>query len=68
MIVFEAIRAAAADGELHAEELAVINRFARALGIGAAVVTQLVDLHEEEARLMQRRIETLWPDSSPLHG
>ena len=67
MIVFEAIRAAAADGELHPDELTVINRFARALGIEASVVTQLVQLHEDEAKLMQRRIETLWPESSPLH-
>ena len=67
MIVFEAIRAAAADGELHDGEVAVIKRFARAIGVEESVVSSLVQLHEEETQLLQRRLALLWPESSPLH-
>ena len=67
MIVFEAIRAAAADGELHEQELAVITRLAQAIGVDASIVPVLVELHEQETALLRRRITTLWPESSPLH-
>ena len=67
MIVFEAIRASAADGELHAEEIAVITRLARAIGVDESVVSTLVQQHQDEVALMQRRIQTLWPEASPLH-
>ncbi len=67
MIVFEAIRAAAADGELHTKEVEMITRLAGAIGVDASIVPTLVRLHEDETALMKRRIETLWPESSPLH-
>ncbi len=66
--IYEAIRACSADGELHPSEVRAIEGAASKLGIAAATVRDLVELHHEEQFLRAKRLRKLFPDGAPFQG
>ncbi|MEQ9550621.1 MAG: hypothetical protein RIM23_13510 [Coleofasciculus sp. G3-WIS-01] len=64
-VVYQAIKASAADGELNEPELDKISQMAELLGVTSEVVEQLVELHKEEEQLRQKRIKLLYPNGTP---
>ena len=64
-VVYQAIKASAADGELSEPEQEKISQMAELLGVTSEVVEQLVELHEEEEKLRQKRIKLLYPNGTP---
>lgn len=60
-LVYHAIRAAYADGDLSVGERAAIQRMAGQLDVPAEVVDQLLSFHEAERRMKARRMELLLP-------
>jgi len=63
-IVYDAIRAASADG-LDDAEKAAISRVAEALGVGGEELEGLHELVEKENELRQERIRLLFPNGHP---
>jgi uncharacterized membrane protein YebE (DUF533 family) len=61
-LVGDAIRACAADGELHPDELASIRRMNGLLGQDPELVNRWLDYHWDEERLLRRRAEVIWAD------
>lgn len=64
-IVYQAIKASAADGEYSEQEHEKICQMAKLLGVTADVVEQLVELHKEEEQLRSKRIKLIFPNGSP---
>ncbi|MFP5274775.1 TerB family tellurite resistance protein [Coleofasciculus sp.] len=64
-VVYQAIQASAADGELSEPEQNKISQMAELLGVTSEVVQQLVELHKEEEQLRQKRIKLLYPNGTP---
>ena len=64
-VVYQAIKASAADGELSQPEQDKICKMAELLGVTSEVVEQLVELHNEEEQLRQKRIKLLYPNGTP---
>ncbi|GAB1542559.1 hypothetical protein NUACC21_52330 [Scytonema sp. NUACC21] len=64
-LLLTAIRAAAADGEIHEEERKKIREMASIIGVKEEIVEQLEQLHQEELALRQKRIKLLYPEQSP---
>jgi hypothetical protein len=64
-VVYHAIKASAADGELSEAEQKKISQMAELLGVTSEVVEQLVELHKEEKQLRQKRIKLLYPNGTP---
>ncbi|MEQ9369901.1 MAG: TerB family tellurite resistance protein [Coleofasciculus chthonoplastes F3-SA18-01] len=64
-VVYQAIKASAADGELSEAEQNKISQMAELLGVASEVVEQLVELHKEEEQLRQKRIKLLYPNGTP---
>ncbi|GAA2639188.1 hypothetical protein SMC26_40850 [Actinomadura fulvescens] len=61
-IIHDAVRACAADGELHADELASIRTMNRLLGHPENLVDQWVQFHHDEEQMRARRASMVWPD------
>ena len=61
-IIYNAIRAAGADGDLHAKEIEAIYDFAKNLDVTAEQVREVQDLYEEEQKLRKKRIAILFPN------
>lgn len=61
-LIYLAVRACAADGELHPEEWQTILKMATRLNIEPAIAEQIRALHEQEAALRQKRIELIYPN------
>lgn len=66
MIIYVALQACAADGELHPDERARVNQLATSLGLEPETVAQLEQLCAEEARIREQRLQLLFPDGRPF--
>lgn len=64
-LLLTAIRACAADGELHEQEKAQIRKMASIIGVSEEIVEQLEELQKEELALREKRIKLLYPERSP---
>ncbi len=62
-VIYNGLRASAADGELHAKELEAIYALAKTLGITEEQVQKIQSLCDEEAKLRQKRLQVLFPES-----
>jgi hypothetical protein len=60
-IIYNAIRAAGADGELHEKEIKAIYDLAKHLEVTPEQVRQVQDLYEEEQQMREKRIKILFP-------
>jgi len=60
-IIYNAIRAAGADGVLHKKEVEAIYDLAKHLDVTAEQVRQVQDLYEEEQKMREKRIAILFP-------
>jgi tellurite resistance protein len=65
VVVYLAIQASAADGELHPLELAAIVKMGALLGVSEEIVMQLEAVHKEEQAVRQKRIKLAFPDGTP---
>lgn len=63
--VFDAIRAAVATGEYSEADRSYIRRIAARLDVDEEVVAALEELHQEERKLRDRRIELVFGDGIP---
>ncbi|MQY03209.1 tellurite resistance TerB family protein [Actinomadura macrotermitis] len=61
-IIHDAVRACAADGVLHEDELASIRTMNRLFGHPDELVDQWVEFHRDEERMRARRAALVWPD------
>ncbi|WP_204030472.1 hypothetical protein, partial [Sinosporangium siamense] len=61
-LIYDAIRACAADGALHPEEIARIRHMNHVLGLPGQVVDDWLAYHTEEDDIRLRRVEMTWPD------
>lgn len=61
-ILYYGIRAASADGELHAKELEAIHKLAKRLNVSDEQVQQIHSLIDEENKLAERRAKIIFPD------
>ena len=64
-VVYQAIKASAADGEYSEAEHEKICKMAKLLGVTSEEVDQLVELHKEEEQLRTKRIKLIFPNGSP---
>ncbi|MFO0592681.1 MAG: hypothetical protein U0441_34375 [Polyangiaceae bacterium] len=65
--LYEAVRACSADGELHQDEIATLRRAAKAMGLESpTVVRDLIDLHQDEQHIRQKRLRHIYPDGIPF--
>ena len=64
-IVYQAIKASAADGDYSQEEHEKICTMAKLLGVTSDEVEQLVELHKEEEHLREKRIKLIFPNGIP---
>ncbi|MEO7734082.1 MAG: hypothetical protein ABIY55_24170 [Kofleriaceae bacterium] len=65
VVIYMALQACAADGELHPLEVAAIVKMGGILGVSEAVVTQLKAVFEEERAVRAKRIKLAFPDGPP---
>ncbi|NEQ98064.1 MAG: hypothetical protein F6K30_15325 [Cyanothece sp. SIO2G6] len=65
VLVYEAIQAAAADGEYSDGEKATIRKMAAKLGIDEAKIVELEGLFEEEKAMREKRIRIWHPEGIP---
>ena len=63
-LIFCAIAASSADGELGETELQAIKRAARELGIDESVVDEALRIHNEEQGIIRQRIRLTYPPSA----
>lgn len=64
-LVWDALNACSADGELHADELARVREMAAMVGIEPDVVAQIEQLHQEESAHKKKQYKLLWPEGIP---
>ncbi len=60
-MIYNALRAAGADGVLNKAELEAIYDFAKHLDVTAEQVRQVQDLYEEEQKMREKRMAILFP-------
>ncbi len=60
-IIYNAIRAAGADGELHKKEIEAVYEFAKRVDVTPEQVREVQDLYEEEQQMREKRIKILFP-------
>jgi tellurite resistance protein len=65
-LIFDAIKACAADGTYSEEEQAAVRKLAALLGLNEQDLEKLEDLHHEEQALKQKRISIVYPDGRPF--
>lgn len=65
-VLYNAIKAAAADGVYHDEEKKEIRRAATAMGISEEAVQEIENLCAEEERLKEKRVQVCYPDGAPF--
>ncbi len=61
-ILYYGIRAAAADGELHAKEIEAIYKLAKRINVSDEQVQQIRSFIDEENKLIEKRAKTIFPD------
>ncbi len=64
-LVYDAIRACSADGELQPGERDLVVGLASTLGVPAEIVQQLETLYAEDRRIRQERLDLIWPRVRP---
>ena len=64
-VIYNAIKACAADGEYHPSEQASVQQLAKYLGIEEDVVNQIEEICTEEAKTREKRIAVLFPEGIP---
>ncbi len=65
VVIYMALQACAADGELHPLEIAAIIKMGGLLGVSEPVVRQLKAVFEEERAVREKRIRIAFPDGPP---
>ncbi len=65
-LLYDAIKASAADNHYHDAEQAVVHKMAAALGVPEEVVAQIEDQIEEETRVRAKRLALLFPGGVPF--
>ncbi|MGJ5672474.1 MAG: TerB family tellurite resistance protein [Nostochopsis sp.] len=65
MIIYVAIQACAADGDLNTDERAKVYKMAKSLGIEEDFVHQIEQLCSEEAKIREKRIALMFPEGVP---
>jgi hypothetical protein len=65
-VVFDAIRAASADGEFNAQERAAVERLATKLGLTRDDVNAIEAAYLEEQRAFEKRLKAVFPNGSPF--
>lgn len=66
VVIYNAIKAAAADGVYHEGEKKEIRRAASAMGISEEVVEEIEKLYAEEEGLKAKRAQICFPDGNPF--
>ncbi|CAF0842855.1 unnamed protein product [Adineta steineri] len=61
-ILYYGIRAASADGELHAKELEAIYKLAKKVNVSDEQVQQIRSFVDEENQIIEKRAKTIFPD------
>ena len=61
-MIYNAIRAAGADGDLHEKEVEAIYELGKNLDVTPEQVRQVQDLYEEEQKMREKRIALLFPN------
>jgi hypothetical protein len=64
-MIFDAIRAAAADHTYHEDEQKAVRRAAEHMGISEELVDEIEELYFEEQALRRRRLQLLFPEDNP---
>ena len=65
LLIYDALRACASDGELTHQEITGIKASAQKLGIGEQDVDKLHRIVQEENTLKRRKIEAVFPQGQP---
>jgi uncharacterized membrane protein YebE (DUF533 family) len=65
-LVYDAIRACSADGEIAEKERAAVTRTAAALGVPAEVVKQIEAAYRSEQHAMAARLTVVYPGGLPF--
>jgi tellurite resistance protein len=65
-VVFDAIRAASADGEFHPGERAAVEKLAIKLGLTKQDVSAIEAAYNEEVRATEKRLKTVFPAGIPF--
>ena len=65
VVVYMALQACAADGDLAPQEVASVVKMGGLLGVPEPVVKQLKSLFEEEQAVRRKRIKLAFPDGPP---
>ena len=65
LLIYDALRACASDGDLSQHELSAVKATAHKLGISEKDVDTLRGIVEEERALRQRKIEAVFPQGTP---
>jgi hypothetical protein len=61
-ILYYGLRAASADGELHAKELEAVHKLAKKMNVSDEQVQQIRSFIDEENKLIEKRAKTIFPD------
>jgi uncharacterized membrane protein YebE (DUF533 family) len=64
-LVYDAIRACAADGDIREGERAVIRRLAAQIGVPEDVVQALEKIYQDERTIRQKRLDLVFPEGRP---
>ena len=67
-LLYDAVRACYADGELQNGERQGLEKMGRAMGIDAATVRDLIELYHEEQSLKAKRLRRIFPEGNPFEG
>jgi hypothetical protein len=65
VVIYMALQACAADGELHSAEIASIVKMGGLLGVPETVVNELKAIFDEEQALRRKRIQLAFPAGQP---
>ena len=65
LVIYLAFQACGADGDLHPEERAQINKMASYLGVSEDVVNQIEQFCIEEAEMRKKRVSLMFPQGIP---
>lgn len=65
-LVWDALNACAADGDLNKDELARVRSMATTIGLDSNVVSQIEQLHKDQTNMKKKQFDVLWPDGIPV--
>ena len=64
-LVYDAVRACAADGEYSEGERAVVRRLAAQIGVPEDIVQALEDIYQDEQTIRQKRLDLVFSEGKP---